>query len=460
LKVFIVRGQSSTVQKTMKLTTKLVLAFLVVSLVSIGSLVVMTRSTTDREFGRFLNNRLQAELVERLAEYYERSDSWDGIGKAFPNMAGMGGPRNQLNAFAVADANGNIILENHQYQMGHRLRGGVLETAIPIMDDGETVGYLLIELPDVQRTASEQAFINRINLFLFLGAFGAIGLAFIFGIFLSRSIGNPVRELTKATHAIANGNLGQQVPVRSRDEIGELAQSFNKMSSDLARSFNLRKQMTADIAHELRTPLALILGHAEGVKDGVLAPNRENFEIIREEAERLEHLVNDLRTLSLADAGELSVEFQHVNINDFMSDIHAHYLSLFNQKRITLNLTLAPVMLTANLDPNRFAQVVNNILDNALRHTPAGGRVELQTQLTGNRIQLSVKDSGEGVSSEEAAHLFDRFYRVDESRNRNDGGSGLGLAIAKSIVEMHSGKIWAESKIGQGLKVVIELPMT
>ncbi len=192
----------------------------------------------------------------------------------------------------------------------------------------------------------------------------------------------------------------------------------------------------------------------------MLKPTPENFEIIREEAERLEHLVNDLRTLSLADAGELSVEFQPVDVNVLMSDLYTHYLTLFNQKRVTLNLELAAGILQANLDPNRFAQVLNNILDNALRHTPEGGRVELKTQLTENRIQLSVKDSGEGVSSEEAQHLFDRFYRVDESRNRNDGGSGLGLAIARSIVEMHKGRIWAESKKGSGLKILIELPRT
>jgi len=237
----------------------------------------------------------------------------------------------------------------------------------------------------------------------------------------------------------------------------EQAQSLNKMSADLARSFNLRKQMTADIAHELRTPISLILGHAEGVKDGVLKPNAENFEIIREEAERLEHLVSDLRTLSLADAGELSVDFQPVDINNFMSDIHAHYLTLFNQKRISLDLETASTTLTANLDPNRFAQVLKNILDNALRHTPEGGRVELKTQLTGSSIQLSVKDSGDGVHPEEATHLFDRFYRVDESRTRDDGGSGLGLAIAKSIVEMHKGRIWAESEKSKGLKVIIEI---
>jgi two-component system, OmpR family, sensor histidine kinase BaeS len=364
-----------------------------------------------------------------------------------------------MGGFAVADANGNIVLENHQYRMGHRLRHGLLEAALPITVDNEAVGYLLIELPATQRTAAEQAFINRINLFLFLGALGAIALAFLFGSILSRNITNPIRELTKATHEIAGGNLGQRVDVHSPDEIGELAQSFNKMSADLASAANIRRQMTADIAHELRTPLSLIIGHAEGVHDGVLEPTRETFEIIREEAERLEHLVNDLRTLSLADAGELTVDLQPLDVNDFMRDIHAHYVSLFSQKRITLDLKPAPVMLTANLDPNRFAQVVNNILDNALRHTPEGGQVTLETKQVGNTIQISIQDSGEGVTPKDAAHLFDRFYRVDQARARDDGGSGLGLAIAKSIVEMHSGKIRAESEKGRGLKVVIELPV-
>lgn len=216
--------------------------------------------------------------------------------------------------------------------------------------------------------------------------------------------------------------------------------------------------MTADIAHELRTPISLILGHAEGVKDGVLKPTRENFEIIREEAERLEHLVSDLRTLSLADAGELSVDFQPVDVNTLMSDVHTHYLTLFNQKRITLNLETGHVILKANLDPNRFAQVLNNILDNALRYTPENGQVQLAVRSVNNNIQISIQDSGDGVTPEEASHLFDRFYRVDESRARDDGGSGLGLAIAKSIVEMHKGRIWAESEKGKGLRVVIELP--
>lgn len=424
----------------MKLTTKLILAFLLISIVSTGIIVVFTRVLASREFDRFINDRYQAELVESLSGYYERNQTWEGVEIEYKPYSHENPGESRPLYFSIANEKGVIQVAGNEYRVGELCDEEEFEEGIPIEVQGNTVGILLMPVaPD--HSPLDYEFLRRLNGSIFFSGIATIFLALFLGILLSRSISRPIRELTKATHNMADGNLGQQVIVRSRDEIGELAQSFNKMSADLARSFNLRKQMTADIAHELRTPLSLILGHAEGVHDGVLQPSRENFEIIREEAERLEHLVSDLRTLSLADAGELSVEFQPVNLNELMSDVHTHYLTLFNQKRITLDLETAPGILTANLDPSRFAQVLNNILDNALRYTPEGGRVELKTQLTENRIQLSVKDSGEGVSSEEAQHLFDRFYRVSESRNRNDGGSGLGLAIAKSIVEMHKGRI-------------------
>jgi two-component system sensor histidine kinase BaeS len=166
--------------------------------------------------------------------------------------------------------------------------------------------------------------------------------------------------------------------------------------------------------------------------------------------------------LSLADAGELSVELQPVEINKLLGDIKAHYMVQFNQKRITLDLEPAPVTLRvqANLDPIRFSQVLMNILDNALRYTPKEGRVAISTKQNANLVEINIQDSGDGVTPEDAAHLFDRFYRADASRTRDAGGSGLGLAIAKSIVEMHKGKIWAESEKGKGLKVIIQLPVS
>lgn len=443
----------------MKLSTKLILAFLMISVVSTGIIVVFTRVLASREFERFMDDRYEAELAEDLARYYNRNQSWDGVEKEFQRDWHEPGNYYEQRPlfFSIADEQGTIIVAGNDREEGEPCSQEEFEDGFPIQSDGKTVGVLLLPMAP-ERSPLDYEFLRRLNGSIFLSAIATLALALFLGILLSRSISRPIQELTKATHHMADGKLGQQVPVRSRDELGELAQSFNKMSADLARSFNLRKQMTADIAHELRTPISLILGHAEGVKDGVLKPTRENFEIIREEAERLEHLVSDLRTLSLADAGELSVDFQPVEVNTLMSDVHTHYLTLFNQKRITLNLETGPVILKANLDPNRFAQVLNNILDNALRYTPENGQVQLAVRSVNNNIQISIQDNGDGVTPEEASHLFDRFYRVDESRARDDGGSGLGLAIAKSIVEMHKGRIWAESEKGKGLRVVIELP--
>ncbi len=448
----------------MKLTTKLILAFLLISLFSTGIIVVFTRVATNREFNKFVTDKYKADLVNELAKYYQEHQTWDGIEESFDLFGGdhFRPDDNHPLFFSIADVSGKIILPGIDHRLGEIVSADELDAGTQIQVEGETVGILLINAAP-EKNPMEDEFIHRINDSIFLSGIGTIVLALILGTILSRTITRPIRELTKATHEMAGGKFGQQVPVRSRDEIGELATSFNKMNDNLSHSFNLRKQMTADIAHELRTPLSLIIGHAEAVHDGVLPASHENFEIIREEADRLEQLVNDLRTLSLADAGELSVEFQPVNINELLGDIQTHYMAPFNQKRITLDLKLAPVTLRvqANLDPIRFAQVLANILDNALRYTPEEGCVVMSTKQIENQIEISIEDNGEGVTPEEAAHLFDRFYRADPSRTRDhgEGGSGLGLAIAKSIIEMHKGRIWAESEKGKGMKVVIQLPI-
>jgi signal transduction histidine kinase len=217
--------------------------------------------------------------------------------------------------------------------------------------------------------------------------------------------------------------------------------------------------MTADIAHELRTPLSLILGHAEAVHDGVLLPTRENFEIIREEAVRLEHLVDDLRILSLADAGELSINLQEVSAQKLLNDIQGTYLHIARQRDVKIQLDVASDMPMLNIDPGRMTQVLTNILDNALRHTPEGGRINFSARKFQDGVELSVQDNGPGIEGDDANRIFQRFYRTDSSRHRDEGGSGLGLAIAKSIVLAHNGQIWAESAPGQGLTVTIKLPV-
>jgi len=443
----------------MKLTAKLILAFLLISLFSTGIIAAFTRISTNREFDKFIIDRNKTELITQLATYYQENQTWVGVEGLFNHEHSKPNEDRPL-FFSISDPNGVIVIAGNEYAVGDNVNTGILNAGTKIQVDNKTAGILLLRtLPS--RNPLEDAFIHRINDSVFLSAVVTFLIALLLGTILSRTITRPIRELTSATHNMANGNFDQQVPVRSQDEIGELASSFNKMNNDLAHSFNLRKQMTADIAHELRTPLSLIIGHAEAVHDGVLLPSHENFEIIREEANRLEQLVNDLRTLSLADAGELSVEFQLVNVNKLISELQARYITPFNQKRITLKLKPAPVTLQANLDPTRFMQVLTNILDNALRYTPEEGHVVISAIQIENKIEISIKDNGEGVTPDEAAHLFDRFYRADPSRTResDNGGSGLGLAIAKSIIEMHKGLIWVESEKGKGMKTIIHLPL-
>jgi signal transduction histidine kinase len=443
----------------MKITTKLILAFLIVTLLSTGFIALFARISTNSEFNKFINDRYKAELVTQLANYYKEKQAWDGVESLF-SRDHFGPDQRRPLFFSITDESGVVLVAGNEHKKGEKISEEILDAGAKIEVNNEVVGILLLNTPP-DRNPLEEQFLHRINDTILLSAIGTMVLAFILGTILSRTITHPILELTKATHEIASGKFDQQVSVRSRDEIGELAESFNKMSSDLARSLNLRKQMTADIAHELRTPLSLIIGHAEAVHDGVLPPSAENFEIIREEAERLEKLVNDLRTLSLADAGELSVEFQIVDVNQLLKDIQTHYLIPFANKGVTLDLQIDSNPLKANLDPSRFSQALTNILDNALRHTPEEGRVGISARRVENEVEVSIADNGEGVSLEEAAHIFDRFYRTDKSRTRDgeSGGSGLGLAITKSVIEMHKGRIWAESEKGNGLKMIVRLPL-
>ena len=443
------------------LTLKMVLAFLGIALVSIVLIVLLVRWNTGTEFTRFVSDRWGEEISESLADYYRANGSWQGVQRtiaALRNQGAHGNAPPQGPFFTLADENGRIISSGLGYHMGEKVQQADLNQGIPVEVDGKKVGTLVMSRSSFERNPREEEFIQRTNRMLVLSALGASLVALLIGIFLSRTLTRPIRELTEATQAVAKGELGAQVSVRSKDEMGELAASFNKMSADLARSTESRKQMTADIAHELRTPLSLIIGHAEAVHDGVLPPTQENFEIIREEALRLEHLVEDLRTLSLADAGELSIIPQDVSPQKLLNDLQATYQHIAGKKKVKISVDTPSEPSMLNIDPDRMTQVLTNILDNALRHTPEGGQITLSAQNVQEGVQLSVQDNGPGIQGEDANRIFNRFYRIDDARNRDSGGSGLGLAIAKSIVQAHDGKIWAESGPGQGLTVFIQLP--
>jgi len=449
------------------ISSKLILAFLSIGVVSVLIIAATAVWSTRAEFIRFLTDQSQLDIVSRLSEYHRTYGSWERAESAFGygngmQQPGMGpGSHMRREPFALANADGRIVIPNGPFRRGDRLSEETLEASIKLTEGGEVIGFLIPIGAPFEGTPRELQFIQRINRLLFFGALIGAVIALMLGVILSRTLTRPIRELTRATHAVSEGDLSQQDSVRSNDELGELAQAFNRMSSELSRSVNARKQMTADVAHELRTPLSLILGHAEAVHDGVLPPTPENFEIIREEATRLEHLVNDLRVLSLADAGELSINLQLVEPQRLLQDVVSTYQYQAQRKNVTLELELDAPLPTIEVDPGRMTQVLTNILDNALRHTPEGGKIVLSAREVGHQIELAIQDSGPGLRPQELQRIFDRFYRTDTSRQRDGsvpGGSGLGLAIAKSIVQAHGGQLSAESEAGKGLKVIITLP--
>ena len=280
-----------------------------------------------------------------------------------------------------------------------------------------------------------------------------------------RSIGTPLAHIMDAADAVAEGDLSVQVPEHYRGEFGQLARSFNRMTRELAHADQQRRHLTADVAHELRTPLHIIQGNLEGIQDGVYQPTPEHIGATLDEIHLLARLVEDLQTLSLAETGQLDLKHTPVDVAELLADVHTSFSGQAEAAGVTLEVAVSPTKLTVIGDADRLDQVLSNLVANALRYTPPGGHIWLraepfqseENQLAGVRLQ--VQDSGAGIPPEDLPFVFDRFWRGDRSRTRQEGaGSGLGLAISRQLVKAHGGAIRVESQVGQGTTFTFELP--
>ena len=275
-----------------------------------------------------------------------------------------------------------------------------------------------------------------------------------------RRFATPLVNVMTAADAVADGDLSVRVPEDAQGELNRLARSFNRMTEELERSDQRRRNLTADVAHELRTPLHVIQGNLEGVLDGVYEPTAEHIEATLEETQTLARLVDDLRTLSLAEGGQLPLVQEMVDIPDLLADIETSFGGQAESNGIDLVVKIEgdPSALIVPGDAGRLDQVFSNLVVNALRHTPTGGSILLQAQPNGNGVEIRVQDSGEGIPSEDLPYIFDRFWRGDRSRTHADGsGGGLGLAIARQLVQAHGGTIAVESEVGVGTEFVVGL---
>jgi signal transduction histidine kinase len=295
-----------------------------------------------------------------------------------------------------------------------------------------------------------QGFKASFNEALFVALLAAGTVAILVSLLLSRSILARVRVLTGASRLLAEGNYSQRVQAEGTDELGQLAHSFNEMAGKLEQVETMRRQLIGDVSHELRTPLTAIKGSMEGLLDGVLPASPETYQHIRQEADRLARLVDDLQELSRVEAGSYSLDLQPVPVASLVHSTLKRFKTQAAEKGIDLRLDLPQGLPPVLADPDRITQVLTNLVANALQYTPAGGRVSINAAQHGDLLHLSVVDTGVGIPAEHLPHLFTRFYRVDKSRSRQaGGGSGIGLAIARHLVEAHGGRIWAQSE-GEG----------
>ena len=273
-------------------------------------------------------------------------------------------------------------------------------------------------------------------------------------------VGKPLEGLFNAINEVEEGNLAVRVPENKSDMFSDLIKRFNKMIGELERAEQQRRNLTADIAHELRTPLHIIQGNLEGVVDGVYEPTAEHINNTLDETRLLSRLVNDLQTLSLAETGQLPLHPTRFLLTDLILDLTSSFASQAASQHIDLrtNLTKPDQYLTADYD--RLNQVLSNLISNALRHTPKGGKISIETEAGSNperSVRIIIKDTGAGIASEDLPFIFDRFWRADKSRSERTH-TGLGLAITKQLILAHDGTIEAQSKVGKGTTFIIELP--
>ena len=328
---------------------------------------------------------------------------------------------------------------------------------VPIEMDGQTVGWLEVERSPVLTDRLAQAFMDqqtRINVGILLLA---LSIAILTSVLLSRQILRPLRRIAAGTRTLADGRYDVSLPV-SQDELGELAQNFNHLAATLHRHESARRRWIADISHELRTPLAVLRGEIEALLDGIRQPTTDRITSLHAEVRALSGLVDDLYDLSLSDLGALNYRRQALNLTEVIRQAQDTWVPRFADKDIQLRVQFEdPVRV--NGDPGRLAQLLGNLLENSYRYTDAGGQCHLKLARAGDQAVMTLEDSAPGVPDASLPRLFDRLYRVDDSRDRAHGGSGLGLAIAANIATAHGGRLRAEQAQLGGLRIVMELPL-
>ncbi|MBI2852930.1 MAG: HAMP domain-containing protein [Chloroflexi bacterium] len=361
-------------------------------------------------------------------------------------------------AFVVAAVLGVVMVA----MLAYRSTSSEFNTFLSHMESMEGMmgaGMMTDMMGGVTLTQAAGDFLGNLRQTLWIAGTAGVIVAILLGALFTRLIVAPLGKVSAAAGRVARGDFSQKVDIGGSGELEELGQSFNSMAVALKRDQELRRNMIADIAHELRTPLTVLRGNVEAMLDGVLSPDKDNLSSLHQETLLLARLVDDLRTLSLADAGQLKFELQAADLKVLSSQVIDGFQTQLTARKQSVKLEAPKELPEAWADPERTSQVLRNLLNNAMQYSPEGGSITVKLHSGAGAVTVSVIDTGTGIPAEDLSHVFDRFYRVDRSRTRSTGGSGLGLAIVKQLVESQGGEVRAESTHGKGSTFSFRLPI-
>ena len=449
------------------LQQKMILAFSVVVIVSIGGVVIFANLDSQRQVNRYLTRGGQygvMGLVEALEDYYEYKGTWSMVGEvadAYSQRHGRKNAHGKASELTLTDQNHFIVWSNAGQVKGEKLTGEMTSRSLEIHSGGQTVGYLVVENGVLQTPDDIAPFVNRLRRAIFLAGGFAILLAIGLAVLVSKYLLEPIKAITSASTQLSTGDFSTRVDIKGNDEIAMLAKTFNQLARNLELAEERKQSLTADAAHELRTPIAVQKAQLEGMLDGVLPLTQKNVLIALQQTNFLSRLVEDLRLLAMADAGEVRLEMRILNIVNLVQQVVAGFQAQAALEGTNLVTVFRPdgEELWIHTDVDRVSQILQNLISNALRYGQKGGRILISTRKESTKLVFSVQDDGSGIPSTALPHLFERFYRHERARTRENGGSGLGLAISKKLALLLGGDLSGANSPEGGAVFSLELPI-
>lgn len=471
---------------------RLIIAFLIVIVAALGTVLLVSDLSTNTQVRGYLRWSMNANTMmfaEELNRYYHEHGSWAGVDTMFMESGmennGMGNSSNQMGGQhqgqgkgqpqgpgaaggmmnvqkygILADQNGQVLYAVDKARIGTFLTEAERGGAVLLEESGTLNGYLLMlnalaSLP----TNFETQLIQKVRQAILTAALVSVLAALLLALILSNLFVEPIRKLTDTAESIAAGDLSQRVNIRSFPEAGRLGKTLNTMAASLQSAEEKRQALTADIAHELRNPLAVQQAQLEALEDGIVPFDRNALEPLREQNALLIRLVDDLRVLALADAGKLSLNKRPTDLFALFQTTLQGFEAAFSVKNLQVEMRSESPLPLLNIDPDRIQQIFHNLLLNAQRYTRQDTKIEITLRREDGFVRVNVRDHGDGIASDDLPHIFDRFYRSDPSRERESRGTGLGLAIARNLAEAHGGTLSAENHPEGGAVFSLRLPV-